>query len=342
MWVEADCNIPSGESLVRQIVHGKRFYLEEFGIETNDVWLPDVFGYSAALPQIMQQGGVRWFLTQKLSWNQYNVLPHHSFYWEGIDGSRVFTHFPPADTYDGNISVRELRFAVENFKDHDRAGRSLYPFGWGDGGGGPTAEMLESARRLAGPRGPAPDRHGGPAGLLQPRRRPSSRDPPVWVGELYLELHRGTYTSQAATKLGNRRAEFALREAELWSSLGPGVPVPGGRARRRCGSSSSSTSSTTSSRGRASTGSTTTPARDHARVLAEAAERLADEALSALVADVDTSGPGHPVVVFNSLSHPRTELVAVEAPDGVATATVAPRAPPARSSSTASAGRCSR
>ena len=123
MWVEADCNIPSGESLVRQIVYGKRFYLDELGIETNDVWLPDVFGYSAALPQIMRRSGIRWFLTQKLSWNQYNVLPHHSFLWEGIDGSRVFTHFPPADTYSGNMSVRELRFGVENFKDHDRATR---------------------------------------------------------------------------------------------------------------------------------------------------------------------------------------------------------------------------
>ena len=149
MWVEADCNIPSGESLVRQILYGKRFYREELGIETEDVWLPDVFGYSAALPQIMRRSGIRWFLTQKLSWNQYNVLPHHSFLWEGIDGSRVFTHFPPADTYNGNVSARELRFGVDNFKDHDRATRSLYLFGWGDGGGGPTAEMLESARRLA-------------------------------------------------------------------------------------------------------------------------------------------------------------------------------------------------
>jgi alpha-mannosidase len=226
MWVEADCNIPSGESLVRQIVHGKRFYLEELGIETNDVWLPDVFGYSAALPQIMRRSGIRWFLTQKLSWNQYNVLPHHSFLWEGIDGSRVFTHFPPADTYSGNMSVRELRFGVENFKDHDRATRSLYLFGWGDGGGGPTSEMLESARRLADPTAfpvsPWKDRGGS-----SPDAEAEIDDPAVWVGELYLEFHRGTYTSQAATKLGNRRAEFALREAEMWTALAPGSVYPG-------------------------------------------------------------------------------------------------------------------
>jgi alpha-mannosidase len=314
MWVESDCNIPSGESLVRQIVYGKRFYLEEFGIETNDVWLPDVFGYSAALPQIMQRSGIRWFLTQKLSWNQYNVLPHHSFLWEGIDGSRVFTHFPPADTYNGNVSVRELRFAVENFKDHDRATRSLYLFGWGDGGGGPTAEMLESARRLA-------DIDGVPRLTMEGARQffteaeADLHDPPVWVGELYLEYHRGTYTSQAATKLGNRRAEFELREVELWSSLAPGDHYP----RRELeplwkllllhqfhdiipGSGIHWVYQDTS--------------RDHALIRTEAA-RLADDALGRHVDGIDTAGRHHPVVVFNSLSHQRQELITLDAPPEV-------------------------
>ena len=314
MWVEADCNIPSGESLVRQIVYGKRFYLEELGIETNDVWLPDVFGYSAALPQIMQKSGIRWFLTQKLSWNQYNVLPHHSFLWEGIDGSRVFTHFPPADTYGGNMSVRELRLGVENFKDHDRATRSLYLFGWGDGGGGPTAEMLEAARRLA-------DVDGAPRLTMEGPRQFFTEaeadidDPAVWVGELYLEYHRGTYTSQAATKLGNRRAEFALREAEMWSSLAPGSPYPGGALEDLWkllllhqfhdiipGSAIHWVYDDT--------------ARHHAHVL-EKAEGLVEVALGALVDAVDTTDRAHPVVVFNSLSHARRELVTVEAPDEV-------------------------
>ena len=257
MWVEADCNIPSGESLVRQIVMGKRFYLDELGIETNDVWLPDVFGYSAALPQIMRRSGIRWFLTQKLSWNQYNSLPHHSFLWEGIDGSRVFTHFPPADTYNGNVSVRELRFAVENFKDHDRTNTSLYLFGWGDGGGGPTSEMLESARRLA-------DMNGLPRLTMEGARaffteaEADIRDPAVWVGELYLELHRGTYTTQAATKSGNRRAEFALRDAGA-VGLGRNRSRPiRDRVSTSSGSCCSCTSSTTSSPDRGSTGSTRT------------------------------------------------------------------------------------
>jgi alpha-mannosidase len=311
MWVEADCNIPSGESLVRQIVYGKRFYLQEFGIETNDVWLPDVFGYSAALPQIMQRSGIRWFLTQKLSWNQYNVLPHHSFLWEGIDGSRVFTHFPPADTYSGSVAVRELRFGVENFKDHDRATHSLYLFGWGDGGGGPTSEMLESARRLA-------DTDGVPRLTMQGARQffteaeAEIRDPAVWVGELYLEFHRGTYTSQAATKLGNRRAEFALREAELWSSLASGTDYPAVELEdmwKRLllhqfhdiipGSGIHWVYDDT--------------AREHAQVL-ESASRLIDDALAHHVDAIDTTDRTHPLVVFNSLSHERRELITVDAP----------------------------
>jgi alpha-mannosidase len=311
MWVESDCNIPSGESLVRQILYGKRFYLEELGIETNDVWLPDVFGYSAALPQIMQRAGIRWFLTQKLSWNQYNVLPHHSFLWEGIDGSRVFTHFPPADTYSGSVSVGELRFGVENFKDHDRATRSLYLFGWGDGGGGPTSEMLESARRLA-------DIDGVPRLTMEGPRRffteaeAEIQNPAVWAGELYLESHRGTYTSQAATKLGNRRAEYALRDAELWNSLTPEAWYP----RRSIedmwkllllhqfhdiipGSGIHWVYEDT--------------ARDHERILTEA-EATINSALDLHVRAIDTSAQHHPVVVFNSLSHPRRELIAVDVP----------------------------
>ncbi len=115
MWVEADCNIPSGESLVRQIVHGKRFFLDEFGRETTDLWLPDVFGYSAALPQILAAAGVTSFLTQKMSWNEINRFPHSTFWWEGIDGTRVLTHFPPADTYNGDMSVGELAKGERQF-----------------------------------------------------------------------------------------------------------------------------------------------------------------------------------------------------------------------------------
>ncbi len=318
MWVEADCNIPSGESLVRQILYGKRFYREELGIETNDVWLPDVFGYAASLPQIMRRSGIHWFLTQKLSWNQYNTLPHHSFLWEGIDGSQVFTHFPPADTYNGNVSAKELRFAVENFSDHEHADRSLYLFGWGDGGGGPTSEMLESAKRFS-------DLDGLPRLTMEGARAFFTRaeaeldQPPVWVGELYLELHRGTYTTQAATKWGNRRGELALRDTELWASMVTPAEYPADELDELWrilllhqfhdiipGSGIHWVYQDT--------------ARDHARLL-ERTAALGAHALEALVGDVDTSGTQLPVVLVNSLSHQRTELIAVAAPDHVTSVT---------------------
>lgn len=309
MWVEADCNIPSGESLVRQIVHGKRFYLDELGIDTTDVWLPDVFGYSAALPQIMRRAGIRWFLTQKLSWNQYNVMPHHSFLWEGIDGSRVFTHFPPSDTYGAKMEVRELRFGVANFRDHDRSDRSMYLFGWGDGGGGPTDVMLESARRLADSDGLPRLTMEGPKAFFSAAEA-TIRDPAVWVGELYLELHRGTYTSQAATKRGNRRGELALRDAELWATFDPEAPYPATRLHEAWrllllhqfhdvipGSGIHWVYQDT--------------ARDHATVLREA-DDVASSARAHLAARADTRGCTQPVVLFNSLSHERREVVALD------------------------------
>jgi alpha-mannosidase len=218
MWVEADCNIPSGESLVRQLLYGKGYFRDRFGIETEEVWLPDVFGYAGNLPQIISLAGCRWFLTQKLSWNQTNPFPHHTFWWEGIDGTRIFTHFPSAETYNGSFHARELARAVRNYRDHGFGNRSLYPFGHGDGGGGPTREMLELARRQA-------DLEGSPRVVIEPPARFFEQaaeeypDAPVWRGELYLEMHRGTYTTQARTKWGNRRGELTLREAELWSTL---------------------------------------------------------------------------------------------------------------------------
>ncbi|MGG5258200.1 alpha-mannosidase [Phycicoccus avicenniae] len=217
MWVESDTNMPGGEALVRQLTHGKRFFLDAFGIETREVWLPDSFGYTAALPQLVALSGSRWFLTQKISWNTTNRFPHHTFRWEGLDGTRVLTHFPSADTYGSDVSGAEVAHAARNFADKGAANRSMLPFGWGDGGGGPTREMLARAARLR-------DLDGSPRVEVE---RPDAffaaaeaeyPEAPVWVGELYLEMHRGTYTSQARTKQGNRRSEHLLREAELWAA----------------------------------------------------------------------------------------------------------------------------
>ncbi|WP_339132217.1 glycoside hydrolase family 38 C-terminal domain-containing protein [Streptomyces sp. f51] len=216
MWVESDANMPGGEALARQIVHGKRFFREELGVETEEIWLPDSFGYTAAFPQLAKLAGVRWFLTQKLSWNQTNRMPHHTFWWEGIDGTRVFTHFPPMDTYNSQFHGRELAHAERNFAEKGLATRSLAPFGWGDGGGGPTREMLEKARRLRSLEGSPTVRIERPEAFFAAAEEEYGTRAPVWSGELYLELHRATYTTQAKTKQGNRRSEHALREAELW------------------------------------------------------------------------------------------------------------------------------
>ncbi|GGN44008.1 alpha-mannosidase [Streptomyces kronopolitis] len=218
MWVESDANMPGGEALARQLAHGKRFFLQELGVETEEIWLPDSFGYTAAFPQLARLAGVKWFLTQKLSWNQTDRMPHHTFWWEGIDGTRVFTHFPPVDTYNSRLHAAELSHAERNFADKGRATRSLVPFGWGDGGGGPTREMLERARRLRSLEGSPRVAVEAPARFFEAAHEEYGAAAPVWSGELYLQFHRGTYTSQAKTKQGNRRSEHLLREAELWAA----------------------------------------------------------------------------------------------------------------------------
>jgi alpha-mannosidase len=215
MWVESDTNMPGGEAMARQFIEGKSFFLNEFGIDCLEAWLPDSFGYSAALPQIVRAAGSRWFLTQKISWNQINRMPHHTFNWEGIDGTRLFTHFPPVDTYNSELSGRDLAHAERNYRDHGRGNTSLVPFGYGDGGGGPTREMLAAAHRTRDLEG-SPKVRVGSAESFFTQAEEEYTALPVWVGEMYLELHRGTYTSQARTKRGNRRSEHLLREAELW------------------------------------------------------------------------------------------------------------------------------
>jgi alpha-mannosidase len=217
MWVESDANLPGGEALARQLVHGKRFFLDEFGYECEEVWLPDSFGYTAAFPQLARLAGARWFLTQKMSWNQTNKMPHHTFWWEGIDGTRVFTHLPPVDTYNSEFSGKEMAYAVANYAEKGRGTTSLVPFGYGDGGGGPTREMVERARRLANLEGSAKVAIEKPSEFFRAAQE-EYPDAPVWSGEMYLELHRATYTSQARTKAGNRRSEHLLREAELWAA----------------------------------------------------------------------------------------------------------------------------
>jgi alpha-mannosidase len=312
MWVEADCNLPSGESLVRQFLYGKGFFLDHYGVETTDCWLPDAFGFPASFPQILVQAGIHGFITQKLSWSEMDRYPHHSFWWEGIDGTRVLAHFPPSDTYNGDFSVRELRLGARNFADHDRSGASVYPFGHGDGGGGPTEEMLERAARVADLDG-VPRVEMAPVRSFLARLEGEGERLASWVGELYLELHRGTYTTQARTKAGNRRGEVALYEAELWSTISGMAST---RATRRSLDEAWRTLLLNQFHDILPGSGINWVAReaeaDHAKVL-ETAGGIARSAREQLAASVERSWASRPLVVTNAASHDRQEVVALPA-----------------------------
>ena len=243
MWVEADCNLSSGESLIRQILYGKRFFREEFGVENDILWLPDAFGYSAAMPQILKKCGITKFVTSKISWNETNQMPYDTFLWQGIDGTKILSYFLTAQdkqrgadpvrytTYVGNITPAQVAGTWDRYQNKDLNNETLLTFGYGDGGGGPTDEMLEVARRL---------KHGVPgcpavrvdfAGNFLNRleeKAANCRTLPVWVGELYLELHRGTYTTMGKNKRNNRKSEYLYQQVEFWSLFASrlGLPYP--------------------------------------------------------------------------------------------------------------------
>lgn len=217
-WVEPDCNLPSGEALLRHFLYGQRFFERELGSRCTEFWSPDAFGYNGQLPQILRHVGISRFLTQKLSWNRFNRPDHHTFTWQGVDGSEVLGHFPPADTYSSEATVDELSKTAREYLDHEHSGISLLLYGHGDGGGGPTRGMVETLQR-------AEDLQGLPRTRLATSEQffaaleaePGER--PVVVGELYFEYHRGVYTTQARTKRLNRRSEQALHDAEFLACL---------------------------------------------------------------------------------------------------------------------------
>jgi alpha-mannosidase len=218
MWVEPDTNVSGGEALVRQVLYGKKFFKEEFGKDMKILWLPDVFGYSAALPQILKKSGLDYFMTIKLSWSEYNQFPHHTFMWEGIDGSKVLAHMPPEGTYNSSAAPRAIKEAERNFRDKGVSEDCLMLFGIGDGGGGPGEEHLERLKREKNLNGLAPVKQEPSLEFFKriEKNIPSYK---TWSGELYLEKHQGTYTTQAKNKKFNRKMEFALRELEYVSVL---------------------------------------------------------------------------------------------------------------------------
>ncbi|WP_207229594.1 alpha-mannosidase [Ktedonosporobacter rubrisoli] len=228
MWIEPDTNVPSGEALVRQLIYGKRFFREEFGKDPRMLWLPDVFGYTAALPQILKKAGVDYFLTIKLSWNTFNVFPHHTFLWQGIDGTQVLAHMPPEGTYNSSAAPRAIRATEKNFADKVVSEECVLLYGIGDGGGGPGREHLEYLARERNLEGLAPVKQEPIENFFQ-RIAEKTDEYKTWVGELYLEKHQGTYTTQARSKRFNRKLELALRELEFFSFLAlitAGQPYP--------------------------------------------------------------------------------------------------------------------
>ncbi|KAJ2967345.1 hypothetical protein NQ176_g9702 [Zarea fungicola] len=222
-WVEFDSYYPSGESLVRQFVHGQRFFQSNFEKRCRVFWIPDTFGYSAQLPQLARSAGMKYFVTQKMSWNSVNVFPHTSFKWVGLDGSQLIAHLPPTDTYTGQMNGAEMIMSTANHKSLREDKRSMYLFGNGDGGGGPHASMLERARRWQG----AAETIGGqlhdlkitsPEAFFE-ELEANSKDFATYHGEIYLESCRGCYTSQARTKLNNRNAEKLLHDLEYLATV---------------------------------------------------------------------------------------------------------------------------
>ncbi len=234
MWVEADTNLPSGESLVRQILYGKRFFNKEFGVDNKVLWLPDVFGYSAALPQILRKSGVDKFVTSKIGWNETNMMPYDTFMWHGIDGTPVFTHFLTAQrtdknnkietftTYTAHLDPMHLKGAWNRYQQKHLNNEVILTFGYGDGGGGTTQMDMEYSKRTKMGIPSVPNSKIEFAGTFLERiksRMENHPKMPHWRGELYLEYHRGTYTSNACNKRNNRKSEFLYQNLELFSEI---------------------------------------------------------------------------------------------------------------------------
>jgi len=243
MWVEADANLTGAESLVRQFLLGRDWFARHFGpqAETPVLWLPDVFGYPASLPQLIRGAGLDYFMTIKIGWNQYNKIPYDSFHWQGLDGTRVLTHFSTSpdlsgtygSTYNSVATPEQVLGTWRTLRNKELQSRVLMAFGYGDGGGGPTREMIENLEVMASFPSTPQACMGTVKSFFERLQAEAAEALPTWNGELYLELHRGTYTSQSRTKRGNRRCEQLLHRAEFLAARASlaGRPIPRERLR---------------------------------------------------------------------------------------------------------------
>ncbi len=312
MWVEPDTNISGGEALIRQVVYGKRFFREEFGKDMKILWLPDVFGYTGSLPQILKKSGVDYFMTIKLSWSEINQFPHHTFNWQGIDGTKILCHMPPEGTYNSSASPQAVKKTEAQYLDKGVSDNCLMLFGIGDGGGGPGAEHLERLERVKNLNGLSPVVQESSLDFFK-RIDKDSHKYKTWNGELYLEKHQGTFTSQAKNKKYNRKMEIMLRELELSSMLAqinaqmvyPQEEIeeiwkevllyqfhdilPGSSIKRVYDESL-----------------------DRYQVLMNKTQEMIQKSLEAVADNIDTCGIDNPHMVFNSLSWERKEWIKVK------------------------------
>jgi alpha-mannosidase len=309
LWCEPDCNVPSGESMVRQFLYGNRFFRKEFGYHSPIAWLPDVFGFTWSLPQIMKKAQIEAFVTTKITWSRFEEFPYDYFMWEGPDGTKMPAVIPP-NNYDGAPEPKRLAKQWNEFEQKERVDEFIYTFGHGDGGGGPTMEMLEHAKRLKNVAGLPRCEYGRVTDTVMRMNAACDLDAlPVWNDELYLELHRGCQTTQAHTKRNNRKCELLFRETEFLSSL---ALLNGGKYDQKRIYEAWKPVLTNQFHD-ILPGSSITEVYKQTDIDYAAAKDLAGaargKAVAHLLSKIDTSGEGDPIVVFNTCSWIRTEPV---------------------------------
>ncbi len=310
-WVEQDSNVPSGESLVRQFLHGNRFYRREFGMTSPTAWLPDAFGYPWSLPQIMKKCQVDSFVTTKISWSLFTGFPYGMFQWQGIDGTRIFALMPPLN-YNGNPTPHDCIEQWKQFKQKDRVEEIPFSIGWGDGGGGPTAEMIEQGKRLKNIVGVPKCEFGRTQDSLDRMKTQCDITKlPVYNDELYLELHRACQTTQARTKRNNRKSEILLHDTEFLSTL---ALLSGGSYDQEALWKAWRVVLTSQFHdilpGSSITEVYTQADQDYAALQTDLRE-VRGGALAHLAKGIDTRGTGTPVVIFNTLSWMREDVARV-------------------------------
>ncbi|CAM4042440.1 alpha-mannosidase [Saccharibacillus endophyticus] len=322
MWVEPDLNIPSGESLMRQMLYGQRFYQEEFGKISHIEWLPDTFGYCASLPQILKHGGVDYFMTTKLNWNDTNTFPYDLFHWVGIDGTPILSYLNHG--VNEHTHPKDIHEHWQSYRQKDKHAEQMLLYGHGDGGGGVTREMLEYIDRADLMVGQPGSRYGTATEFFEGITQ-ADPDLPIWRGDLYLELHRGTYTTHAYNKRANRKAEILYREAELWNVLAAGAA--GSESHENYGEALESLHKGWKLillnqfhdiiPGSAITETYQTSDAEYAEVFAEGQRGLSIGA-EAMAVQIDTQGEGAPHVIFNSQGWSRSAVVRIEGAAGQA------------------------